>query len=313
MTGRHGRAYRIQGVKIATLALSTAVFWAWSLAISHSQEASTATSAGGAPVRIGEFFRQLVFENLGTYQSQNGSSYVEFCETYDLDPGVAGNRTSFHVVSFLHDLFTCSGPLDCVRGGILDIPYMWHWIDPNPRHAIRRVQTGTLLVEETPPERFARYRSFADVDRVPSLYFADLVTETPQYEHPSCGSMYTFGWCSEREMAFCLLAQLFELDGWIQQVGNHVWSMFPIEWQTRSGDRKRVILRVDNTYDQFGWREYPGDQSLEAWIARITVTPDQRWYNAQAHDADERARVLEIDVPWPAQRRIRAQVQAALE
>jgi hypothetical protein len=260
-----------------------------------------------------EFFRQLVEENQEAYAARRVEAYRILCDRHDLDPEDRENQKRFRTLSFLHQLLTCRAPVDCNRSGVLEIPYMWHWIEPNPRHAIRRMASGMPLVDEPPPAPFGRYRSFADVDRVPSVYLADLVTAQPQYEHPECGPMFTFGWCSEREMAFCLLAGLFGHEGWVWQSGNHVWSVFPVQWQTRTGTQKELLLEFDNTYDIFGGQELPPGKSFQAWRQENELTREQRWYNARVRDPQEVERVRRLRVSAEAQRRIRSQVGAALQ
>ena len=62
-------------------------------------------------------------------------------------------------------------------------------------------------MENSIGEGYKKYKSAADADRRPYLYLKDLVSKKNKYYHPECSGFYTFGWCSEREMAFnCLLA-----------------------------------------------------------------------------------------------------------
>lgn len=280
-----------------------------SVSMTNSREPEGATPNAMSFV---DFFRRLVVENREAFELQHADRYNVLCSGHDLDPTDRENREAFFVLLFLHQLFTCRAPVNCEHSGILQIPYMWHWIEPNPRHAILRRATGKLLVEEAPPARFRRYQSFADVDRVPSLYLADLVTVAPQYEHPQCGPMYTFGWCSEREMAFSLMAGFFGHDGWVRQSGNHVWSVFPFRWRTGDGRQKEILLEFDNTFDIFGGQELPQGKTSQQWWSEHQLTPDQRWYNAQVRDPEEVERVRQIQVPPEAQQRIRAQVRAAM-
>jgi hypothetical protein len=301
---------RKQRPAIAPFVAFVVYSWILSGAV-HAQESNIENDAS-EPMGFVEFFRGLVVENRETYENQRLGLYEGLCAHHGLDPEDLENRECYFTLSFLHQLFTCRAPVDCNRDGILEIPYMWHWINPNPRHAILRRSSGERLVKELPPPRFSRYRSFADIDRVPSLYLEDLVTAEPQYEHPECGPMYTFGWCSEREMSFCALARLFGYEGWVRQVGNHVWSIFPVRWRMPNGEMKELLLEFDNTYDIFGGKELPPGRSFRQWWREQEITDEQRWYNSRARDPGELERVRRIQVPTEAQRRIRAQVHSAL-
>ncbi|UCE03032.1 MAG: hypothetical protein JSW67_02225 [Candidatus Latescibacterota bacterium] len=259
-----------------------------------------------------EFFEQLWNDHRDTYASHRKARLEQFLTELDLDRAAESTRELFLQLYFLHDLFTCDGPYDCARGGILEIPYLWHWTSNNPRHEIRRPATNALLTEEAPPPRFSRYETFADIDRTPSLYLADLVAETPRYEHPECGLMFTFGWCSEREMAFCLLLSFFGHEGKIVQSSNHVWSEFCIPFTRSNGETILVHLEVDNTYDTFRWEAVASDLDVSTWLDTHPDRGHQRWYNSIARSETERARVARIQMPTASQRRIEDLVVRAL-
>ena len=251
------------------------------------------------------FLRGLVADNLEVHAAVRADRYARFCSDLDLDPAAEANRRPFRTLSFLHDLFTNHGTRDGSRGGMLGEPYFWHWVQDHPRHEIVRRETGERLTAEAPPEHFGRYQSFADVDRVPSLFLSDLVSETPLYTHPACGDFRTFGWCSEKEMAFSLLTAMLGLPGKIIQEGNHVRSIYLLRAVRRDGRREHVVVEIDNTFDIVMWRRLHHDESPAGWQDQIPEVGMARWYNEQARDHAERRRVAEIRVPPATETRIR--------
>src|SRR5690606_2732979 len=89
----------------------------------------------------------------------------------------------------LHHLMTGDRPVNYEYGpGLWQIPYMWNW--EGSRKSITK--HGTPIREQ---------------DRTPLIFFKDLV-DTVAFEGPVGQRFYTFGWCSEREMAFCAAAYL---------------------------------------------------------------------------------------------------------
>jgi hypothetical protein len=251
-----------------------------------------------------DFLRRLVDENLEVHAAVRDGEYARFCGDLGLDPAARENRRPFATLFFLHDLLTNDGVRNGSRGGILREPYFWHWVEDNPRHGIVRLATGRPLTEESPPELFGRYQSFADVDRVPSLFLRDLVSVEPLYTHPACGEFRTFGWCSEKEMAFCLVTGLLGLPGVIVQEGNHVRSVYLVRGVRADGGRRHVVIEVDNTYDLVTWRPLRADEAPAGWLDRIPDVGMSRWYNEQARDPAEIRRVREIEVAPAAAARI---------
>ena len=75
------------------------------------------------------FFHDLYVECHPFYQELKYEDYKNFCQEYSLDTSVDINQTSFYQLSFFHDLFTGSDARDFVAGGILEIPYCWHWVN----------------------------------------------------------------------------------------------------------------------------------------------------------------------------------------
>jgi len=212
---------------------------------------------------VATFLETLYNNYKDDYQSKNNTEFLQFCENNNIDRTKEINQKHYYFISFLHDLFTSSSASDFVAGGILDIPYLWHWEDPNPRHFITFLPNSVSLSKVSPPDEFSRYKTYADIDRTPVLYLNDLFSDKPKYYHEEFGEFYTFGWCSEREMAFNSLLSLyaFGYDCKIKQEGIHVWSEIWIEFINNDGTYSDIIVRVDNTFDTISWENPPNIRS----------------------------------------------------
>jgi hypothetical protein len=163
-----------------------------------------------------------------------------------------------------------------------------------------------------PPEPYTRYRTCADVDRVPVLYLSDLVGDFPKYTHPDCGSFFTFGWCSEREMAFVAVMAEFGYRGKVRQSGIHTWSSLWCPCERSDGTRVALTAHVDNTFDTVRWEAVPAGTSLSGWLGDVGRGTEIAWYNRVARSPEQSAGLRACRVSDAARDRIRRQVGAAL-
>src|SRR5690606_34496124 len=164
----------------------------------------------------------------------------------------------------LHLLMTGGSAWNYDRGpGLWKIPYLRNW--DGTRAYIKK--HGEYIREE---------------DRTPVTFFRDLV-DTVQYEGSEGERFYTFGWCSEREMAFCAAARLMGYKAIVVASGNHAYSV------VETGDQLYI---VDNTLNHF----YPSHEGTEM------PTPASRleiWYNQKVTDQYLRLKnILVRDVSW---------------
>ena len=255
------------------------------------------------------FFQKVYEENSEHYQESRKDDYRKLCERYGLAKDSKANQKIFYQVVFFHELFTGKGAVNCVSGGVLEIPYFWHWVTPNPRHAIIYRPDGKRLDQVKPPKAFARYKTYADIDRVPSFYLSDLITDNPKYKHPRCGSFYTFGWCSEREMAFSLLMSLSGFECKVKQEGIHVWSELWTEFAGADGKKVNLLVKVDNTFDTVEWERIPSGLSRAKWLADVGSGAQVRWYNEVVRSEQERTKVSSLTVSPTAAKRIRKKIK----
>ena len=254
-----------------------------------------------------EVFADIYQSVAPEYYASKKSEFADFCKTYQLDATNTKNRKQFHQLYFYHDLFTGTAAVDGSVGGILKIPYFWHWVDPNPRHTIKRYSDRLPLAKIPAPSRFAKYKSHADIDRIPSLFLGDLFNEKPNYFHKEIGSFYTFGWCSEREMAFSLLLSLYGYKSKITQKGIHVWSAFWVSFYKTDNQPVNLIAKIDNTFDSIDWNPAP-KLSKPQWLNQVQNIKMVKWYNSQAKSEQEIKRVKSIKVPARAARRIKKMI-----
>ncbi len=241
--------------------------------------------SGNASASIPDFFDELFRESSIEYADFRNTEFGEFCSEHGLDPSYEKTREAFLRIYFVHDLLTTVGASNCARGGFLKIPYFWHWVEPNPRHAIVFLPNSVKLCESAPPAPYGRYKTRADIDRVPALFLGDLVSETPKYSHPDCGTFFTFGWCSEREMAYTAIMTAWGFQAKIRQSGIHTYS---VVWNsfTRSDGTETVLeAYIDNTFDVVFWRKVSNTLRLAQWRNDIGAGTQIRWYNkkAQSH------------------------------
>ena len=197
------------------------------------------------------------------------------------------NRKKYFQIIFYHELFTGKYCIDFTYGGVFKIPYVFHWTDPNPRHDIISLKHNKKLSSVSPPPEFSRYKSFADIDRVPSLFIGDLFSEEPKYYHPDCGSFYTFGWCSEREMAFNALLTLLGYTCKIRQEGIHTWSEIWIAHKKSDGSSVNAVVIIDNSVDLVNWEKAPAGFTKERWLNDCGEGTQIEWYNKKARSKDE--------------------------
>jgi hypothetical protein len=260
------------------------------------------SSPAPAGIPLVEFFQTAYARNVDGIAAALAPRYQALCKSLGVSDTDAANRDALLPLLFQHSLLTSTDAVDCRRGGGLGTVYLWHWIAPNPRHALRRLPDSTLLTKLPPPPGFAKYRSWADVDRLPSLYLGDLAAERARYAHPVCGEIRTFGWCSEREMAFGALLRAQGIKGKIKQGGIHVWSEALFQLIGTDGKPRTGVIAFDNTFDTVeGW---PLRGSRAAWARDFGDGAQVDWYNRVAASEAEIAKVKGIRVGPEAYRRM---------
>lgn len=239
---------------------------------------------------IPEFFKRVVINHQRSFWLLDSASYLEFCAENNIRSRDTNNRRSYYTLKILHTLFTSKSAMNGSRGDVLNIPYLWHWVTPNPRHQIYDSKSGKRLKEIRPPKAFGKYVSFADIDRTPHLFLSDMVTGHNQYCTQQGDSFATFGWCSEREMAFVCLMKLLGAQGKVIAKGNHSWSELVITLKGSSGTNQQFIVIVDNTFDDVRWEKATASR-MATWKAYTGRGKLSTWYNQKANSATEGEKV----------------------
>ncbi|PSR05382.1 MAG: hypothetical protein BRD50_01175 [Bacteroidetes bacterium SW_11_45_7] len=254
---------------------------------------------------IPAFFKQLTQNHLDDYMALDSSNYRQVCREYNLKAGDKRNRKRFFTISILHDLFTANQAINCSKGPVLNIPYMWHWQTPNKRKDITHLAHDQALKDIEAPPGLSRYASYAKVDRTPFLFLSDLFAKTPNYYFPECDTFSTFGWCSEREMAFTSLSEILngKCNGKVAVGANHSWTELIVPMRSQKGKDVKLKVRVDNTYNTIDWKK-ADNWSKERWQDAHNETRLERWYNKKAHSEKERARIRDHIASNQAMQRI---------
>jgi hypothetical protein len=234
---------------------------------------------------ISQFFRSLTTNHVHSFYFIDSTSYNQLCQENGLVIADSLNKETYFSLLILHELFTCQSASNCSKGEILNIPYFWHWINPNPRHHIYLTATNDLLKNTPPSPEFQRFQTFADIDRTPYLFLSELLLAQPKYHSADCDTFSTFGWCSEREMAFVALTNLFNHRGKVVVAGNHSWSELHVQMR-KDTEVQNFIVRIDNTFDSFYWRAV-NQEELNDW----EKTTPNNWYNRKANSLGEIRRI----------------------
>ena len=231
---------------------------------------------------VPEYFQDLYNRYSASYNRKIDSSYVKLCEELGLEKHNNQNKKQYSQIMFFHDLFTGQYCINFSSGGVFKIPYVFHWTTPNPRHEIISLKDNVKLSSVSPPKEFKQYKTFADIDRIPSLYIGDLFSGEPKYYHPKCGRFYSFGWCSEREMAYNALLSLLGYTCKIKQKGIHTWSEVWLTFYKSDGNSCKIIAVVDNSVDIVEYEKVRDGLTKYKWLKDYGEGTQIVWYNRMA-------------------------------
>ena len=239
---------------------------------------------------IPNFFKKLIENHSDDFFQIDSSNFNALFNSNNIASTDTQNISKYFTIKILHDLFTSQTATNCSHGEILNIPYLWHWTNPNPRHEIYFVQSKQLLFETKAPREFSTYNSYADIDRTPYLFLSDLVHDGPKYYSNSCDTFSTFGWCSEREMAFVALTNLLNINGKVIAEGNHSWSEFIIPLKLKNGQLQNFKVKVDNTFNAVEWTTIDNTEII-AWRNYNGNVNLANWYNQKAKSSIELGKI----------------------
>lgn len=244
------------------------------------------------PMSIPLFFESLVSNHLLSFATLDSTEYSEFCSSNNTIKDDSINISRFYTLKIIHELFTSEDASNGSRGKILNIPYYWHWVNPNPRYEIQLIDLKAFLKDVKAPREFSKYHSFADIDRTPYLFLSELFFKKPKYYSTIGDTFSTFGWCSEREMAFVSLLEIMKYEGKVIAEGNHSWSEFIVSMISKNNALKNFRFKVDNTFDKFQWEEIKPEE-IENWKNYQGNSSQSKWYNEKAHSINEKQKIKE--------------------
>lgn len=242
-----------------------------------------------------DFFSNLIENHRADYHVFFQKKYFKHCESLGLNPSNEKNRKQYYDLKILHDLLTSRGAYDCSVGKIWNIPYFWHWIEENPRHQIFLKSNNQLIKDLDPPKEFSKYKSLADIDRTPFLFLSELFVKEDKYYVEDCQSFSTFGWCSEREMAFSCLLNLLDYKAEVIVESGHSWTELIISMKTKEGFEKLFLVTIDNTFDDFFWEPISEESKLE-WESKTVSSKTQKWCNAKVQSKEEQEKIKKFVV-----------------
>jgi len=252
---------------------------------------------------IPAFFEAIIKEHFKEIKTLDSSLYKQFCASNELDSKNSKNEYRYYTLSFLHKFFTCQNASNGSRGEIINIPYYWHWVSPNPRYNIYFNKSNKKLNEIKPSKEFSKYKSVADIDRTPYLFLSDIFVDDPKYYSSLSDTFSTFGWCSEREMAFVSLLDILGYDGKVIAENNHSWSEFIIPMIVNENQSKEFKVKVDNTFDEMDWENVlPAD--IISWKKYQGKSKLANWYNLKAHSEKEKVQISTFPISKVAIKRI---------
>lgn len=236
------------------------------------------------------FFNEVLHQHRSDFKVIYKEDFNNISSQFKIATGDTNNQTTFYTFKFIHALFTSQEAADCSKGEILNIPYLWHWVIPNPRNEVYMISKKEKLSKIEPPNEFYAYKNYADIDRTPFLFLGDLFSERPSYYSVSCDTFSTFGWCSEREMAFVCLLEILGFKGKVVASGNHSWSEFKIPMIVSEGKTQMFKIKVDNTFNIIEWNSFQ-DNPAGSWENTLGDAELSKWYNDKAHSDKEKQKI----------------------
>lgn len=230
---------------------------------------------------IKEFINKLSFNHSIDFYMKDSSEIKNLISKYDIDLKNSNNFQTLLKLYILHKLFTSENASNCSNGKIINVPYFWHWVEPNPRFGIYFTLNNKLLKDTKAPIEFNKYSNYASIDRTPDIFLKDLFEENPKY-YAACDTFSTFGWCSEREMSFTMLLDMIGIKSKVVAIDNHSWSEVLISFKNTQNKDKQYVIKIDNTFDEILINPIDNTQII-TWESDFGNTKLSNWYNLKAH------------------------------
>ncbi len=127
----------------------------------------------------------------------------------------------------------------------------------------------------------------------------DMVAPREKFSHPAFGTFSSFGWCSEREMAFASLLSLMGYKSHVIAPGAHAWTEVEMTFHKKDGKDTTLLVSVDNTFDNVIYSPNPPSDHNNV-------------YDRMAFAAGEVAKTRAVTVPLSARARFDRALSAYL-
>lgn len=258
-------------------------------------------------LKIPTFFKQIAANHKASFIYINSKN----CKTDFMMNGISLhdslNIKHYSYLYIIHSLFTSNSAYNGSRGSILNIPYLWHWVKPNPRHTITYIPKNKPLKTIKPTQGFGKYGSFADIDRTPFLFLSDMLSEQPNYYKEGIDTFSTFGWCSEREMAYVALLSTLGYEAKVVTSGTHSWTEVVKQLVNDKDKMQWFKFKVDSTFNHFNISAI-SDTQLKSWRANMGSIAIEKWYNKKALSSSEHQKIKNYVVPLSAAKRIELKI-----
>ena len=122
-----------------------------------------------------------------------------------------------------------------------------------------------------------------------------MVAPELKYYAESCGQFASFGWYSEREMAFTALITVLNFNGNVRTEGAHSKSELLIPMNSTSGSKHYFHVTVDNTYDTISWLSISNKDSIR-FKNQFANSIQSDWYNNNAKSPVELSKISNHNV-----------------
>ena len=108
-----------------------------------------------------------------------------------------------------------------------------------------------------------------------------MFSEENKYSSKACGEFSTFGWCSEREMAYTCLLSIKNYVAKVKAEHGHSWTELIIPLRLQNQKKALFKISVDNTFDKITFVPI-SKQEFEDWKLEMGDSKTKKWYNKKA-------------------------------
>jgi hypothetical protein len=261
------------------------------------------TTIANCQTKLPEFFKDLTKNYIHYFSAEHSYKYLKFCKDYNIDDSDTNNFKKFYTILILHKLFTNR---KYELRNMINIPYIYNWITPNPRYKIKL--NNKYLKNIAPPKGFEKYKSYAEIDRTPYIFIKDMFS-TPKYSlHKD--TFATFGWCSEREMAFISILKCMGFEqSKVSAIYGHAVSYCIVTMKNKNNEMVSIEMNIDNTFNTINYWKF--EEDINQWKKDFGTYKLGYWYNKMV--VKDLFRVKKIIVSNESKKRIYKEINNFME